>query len=81
MHLKKMWNTGNNKLTENDRFDKEILTVKTDLETIKTLGTNVTLRIGSDKVKLPSTYDEQTLFEIFRLQFDVVSKTNNWSDK
>lgn len=46
--------------------EKEIMDVKTDLERIKTHGTTISHRTGSNKINIP-TYDGQTPFETYRL--------------
>lgn len=63
-----------------EKVSRKGLNVKTDFEKIKTHDTTVIPGIGNNKIK-PPTNDGQTSFETYRLQFEVVGKTSNWSDK
>lgn len=61
-------------------FGKEILTVKRDLERMKTHGMTSSPVIGNNKIK-PPTYDGHTSFETYKLQFEMAGKANNWSNE
>lgn len=60
-----------------ERFTQETLTIKIELERVKTHGTTILPGIASNKIK-PPTYDSQIPFETYRLQFEVACKANNW---